>query len=133
MPIILAKPRLMRWSGNAISDHNRSELQISPERIEKKQRMADGTMRKYVVADKRTFTVSWRDLPHSASFTVDGFWGADEMSAFYLATFGEFDLEITYGDTSTETFSVIFSDFNSGISKRGAFDFWDVSVTMEQV
>lgn len=133
MPIILAKPRLMRWSGNAITDHNRSELQISSERIEKKQRMANGTMRKYVVADKNTFSVSWRELPHSASFTVDGYWGANEMFTFYSSTIGAFDLEITYGDGSTETFSVMFSDFSSSINKRGFYDFWETSVTMEQV
>lgn len=133
MPIILAKPRLMRWSGNAISDHNRSELQISPERIEKKQRMADGTMRKYVVADKRTFTVSWRDLPHSASFTVDGFWGANEIVAFYNATIGDFQLELTFGDATTETYTVMFSDIESDITKRGAYDFWQLNVTMEEV
>jgi hypothetical protein len=133
MPIILAKPRLMRWSGNSISDHNRSELQISPERIEKKQRMADGTMRKYVVADKMTFSVSWRELPHSASFTVDGFWGANEMTQFYLLNMGAFELELTYGDGTVVDYTVMFSDFNSSISKRGVYDFWEVSATMEEV
>lgn len=133
MPIILAKPRLMRWSGNAISDHNRSELQISPERIEKKQRMADGTMRKYVVADKMTFSVSWRDLPHSAEFTVDGFWGANEMTDFYLINMGAFALELTLGDGTVKTYTVMFSDFSSSISKRGTYDFWEVSATMEEV
>jgi hypothetical protein len=55
------------------------------------------------------------------------------MTAFYESTFGEFDLEITYGNGTTETFSVMFSDFSSGISKRGLYDFWEVSATMEQV
>jgi hypothetical protein len=123
----------MRWDNNAITDHNRSEVSISSERIEKKQRMADGTLRKYVVADKNTYTVSWDDLPHSSTYTVDGFWGADEISSFYESTIGDFDLEITYGDGSTDTVSVMFSDFSKSIKKRGTFDFWQVSVSMEQV
>jgi hypothetical protein len=133
MAMSFAKPRLMRWSNNAITDHNRGELSIDVERIEKKQRMANGTMRKYIVADKRTFGVSWQNLPHSSSYTVDGFWGARQMKTFYDATPGAFNLELTYGDGTVETVSVMFSDFNMNLTKRGHFDFYEVTVSMEQV
>jgi hypothetical protein len=133
MAITFAKPRLMRWDSNAVTDHNRGELSIDVERIEKKQRMVDGTMRKYIVADKRTFSVQWQNLPHSSSYTVDGFWGAREFKTFFDATPGDFTLELTYGDGTVETYEVMFSDFNMNLSKRGAYDFYEVTVSMEQV
>lgn len=133
MAMIFAKPRLMRWNGNAITDHNRGDLGIDVERIEKKQRMADGTMRKYIVADKRTFSVTWNNLPHSAAHTVDGFWGANEIENFYNANPGGVTLELTYGSGEVDTFTVMFSDFNANLTKRGAYDFWEITVSMEQV
>lgn len=133
MAMTFAKPRLMRWDSNAVTDHNRGELSMDVERIEKKQRMVDGTMRKYIVADKRTFGVQWQNLPHSSSYTVDGFWGARELQDFFDATPGDFTLELTYGDGTVETFEVMFSDFNMNLTKRGAFDFYEVTVSMEQV
>lgn len=131
--MIFVKPRLMRWNNNAISDHNRGDLSISPERIERKQRMVDGTLRKYVVADKRSFSVNWKDLPHHSAYTVDGFWGADQIRAFYTSTIGAFNLELTYGNGAVETISVMFADINASITKRGRYDFWQVNVTMEEV
>ena len=132
-PRVFFKPSLMQWNGNNITDHNRSELGVDTERIEEKRRMADGTLRKYIIADKRTFSVSWEDLPHSASFTVDGFWGKREMENFWKTVPGSFTLLIRYGDGVTESVSVMFSSFDASISKRGVYDFWSVSVELEEV
>ena len=52
-----------------ISDHNRSPIDVSNERIEQRQRMANGTMRSYFTADKLAVTSSWRELP-SRGFEV---------------------------------------------------------------
>jgi hypothetical protein len=46
-----------------LSDHNRSEMSFTPERIENRQRMINGRMRSYHVADKQTMNVSWQLLP----------------------------------------------------------------------
>jgi hypothetical protein len=46
-----------------LSDHNRSELSLSYERIETRQRMINGTMRSYHVADKVSVNTSWSRLP----------------------------------------------------------------------
>ena len=127
------KPRLMRWNNNAITDHNRSSLAMSVERIEKATRMANGTMRKYVIADKTSFTVSWDELPNVTQYTVDGFWGGRAMETFYRTTPGSFVLEITEGDSTVKTFNVMFTDFSYSIVKRGRYDTWTVNVTMEEV
>lgn len=127
------KPQLMTWSGNKITDHNRSELQIGVERIENRSRMADATSRSYVIADKRTFSVSWTTVPATAAHTVDNFWGAREMENFYDVA-NIFTLSVTEGDRSVTNYTVYFSSFSSTLVKRaGKYDWWDVSVEMTEV
>lgn len=123
----------MRWNGNAVTDHNRQQLSIDVERIEKKQRMANGIMRKYIVADKRTFQTSWNMLPKLTAQTVDGYWGADAIETFYNTVTGSFSLEISDGDTEVNTYNVMFSDFSRNVVKRGSVDYWEISVSMEEV
>lgn len=127
------KPSLMEWGGNKITDHNRDALDVNVERIEEATRMANGTKRKYIVADKRTFSCSWKDVPHNAMFTVDGFWGKREMENWYNTQPGAFILNIHHGDDTVEPITVMMSKFSATLSKRGRFDFWDVSVELEEV
>lgn len=127
------KNALMEWNNNKISDHNRSALGVNVERIENPKRMANGTLRKYVIADKRSFTVSWEDLPHKKDYTVDGFWGGREIEGFYNNNAGQFTLKLTNGDGVVETFQVVFTNFNKDISKRGIYDFWQIQVEMEEI
>jgi hypothetical protein len=54
-----------------LSDHNRSPISISYDIVEKSQRMANGTMRKYVIANKIKVSVDWKDLPTIDSNLVD--------------------------------------------------------------
>jgi hypothetical protein len=46
-----------------LSDHNREPISITTERIERKTRMANGTMRSYHISDKLKISVSWKMLP----------------------------------------------------------------------
>jgi hypothetical protein len=50
-----------------LSDHNRESLSVSTERIEQRQRMANGTMRSYHIADKLNISISWSMLPSRSS------------------------------------------------------------------
>jgi hypothetical protein len=43
------------------SDHNRAEMSITQQRIESRQRMINGTMRSYHIADKVSLSVSWNE------------------------------------------------------------------------
>lgn len=134
MPMTFVRPRLLRFNGKAITDHNRSELGVSVERIETRNRMANGTLRKYFVADKHTFTVSWTDIPNLASQTVDGFWSGREMNNFYLTNVGPFTLGVTGRDGVERNYTVVFTDFSYSIKKRFAqWEIWDVQATMEEV
>ena len=71
-----------------LSDHNRQPIGFSYEIIENSQRMANGSMRKYVVAKKIKVSVSWNDLPSLNQHVVDyssAGKGAAWMKAFYEA------------------------------------------------
>lgn len=135
MPLTLIKPRLMRWSNNAITDHNRQPLTVSVERIARNARTANGTMRQFWVADKRTFQTSWELVPKANGDTVDGFWGGGSIENFYNTNTGSFTLELTDADGTVTTYTVMFSDFSKDVVKRGTTgkDLWNVSVTMVEV
>ena len=125
--------QLMKWNGNEITEHNRKPLNIDIEPIENSSRMANGRLRKYTIARKKKFSTSWEMLPKGVSFAVDGKWAGGAIENFYNTTFGSFSLEITNIDTTTETYTVMFSDFSKEIVKRGTQDFWNISITLEEV
>jgi hypothetical protein len=56
-----------------LSDHNRDSLTISTERLEQRQRMANGTMRSYHIADKLVISISWSMLPSRGFEVVPNF------------------------------------------------------------
>lgn len=68
-----------------LTDHNRKEIDISSTLIEQSQRMANGSMRKYVIANKKIINTSWADLPSKTSSTVDLKYSSAWLSAFYNA------------------------------------------------
>lgn len=75
-------------SWQRITDHNREPIQVNTEIIESASRMANGTMRKYVVAKKRKISVSWKYVPSNTSECADGFYGAAWLEAFYQSNAG---------------------------------------------
>lgn len=104
------------------------------ERIESKQRMANGTLRKFVIATKRKLKVSWAELPRQDAATVDRFWGANSIKSFYENANGAFYVTINYGDGTNEVLQVMFSDFSYKLNKRGKYtDFYDVDFGLEEV
>ena len=100
-----------------LSDHNRSPLQFKTERIEQRQRMINGNMRSFHIADKNTLSVSWQNLPsrsyfsipnwattgattgvttQSPEYTVDGGAGGVEMLDWYEHHTGPFWMFLAY-------------------------------------
>ena len=49
-----------------LSDHNRSQLTFNTTRIEQRQRMINGNMRSYHIADKLNISFEWQNLPSRA-------------------------------------------------------------------
>jgi hypothetical protein len=56
-----------------LSDDNRAPIDFSPTRIETRERMINGRMRSYHVADKLVLSTSWEMLPSRSFFTVPDF------------------------------------------------------------
>jgi hypothetical protein len=136
-----------------LTDDNRSPLAISPQRIESKRRMIDGTMRSVHIADKMVFSTSWEALPSRKSrfnppsdglsnkITSDSFGAGQEIKDWYDANFSDFwmllvyDVNVANAPTSgVEKYNVFFDDFSYDIVKRGQFnDLWDVSISLVEV
>jgi hypothetical protein len=70
-------------SWQKLTDHNREPIQMSVELIESQSRMANGKMRKYVIAKKDRISVSWKYVPSKQLETADGFLGAAWLESFY--------------------------------------------------
>ena len=118
-----------------VSEHNRQSFQVNTQRIENSVRMANGTLRKYFVADKKEFSVSWQMLPSFRNETVDGGWGAEDLKAFYESENGQksFNIKVNTNIYDPIIYNVIFTSFNCTVSKRGLQTYWDVDINMEQV
>lgn len=143
-----------------LSDHNRTELSFGQERIQQRQRMINGNMRAYNIADKVNLSTSWQMLPSKSyadnpsfdssgstnlakttdEFTVDGGAGGLEILEWYDNHRGPFWVYLAYDryDDNTKYNQIIqmyFKDFNYSVVKRGAstHDFWNINLTLEEV
>lgn len=140
MPTItLSRGSIMLWGGKGdvsltrVTEHNRSALSVSWEQIETSDRMVDGTLRKWQVAKKRSWSTSWEMVPHSTIRTVDGGMGGEAMEQFYLSKPAEFSMEIRNPDGSKERVLVMFTSFDKSIEKRGIYEMWNINVDIEEV
>lgn len=100
-----------------LSDDNRQPLSIMPNRIETRERMANGRMRSYHIADKLNINTSWDMLPsrsyafnpdfnvegkspyqknNSLEFTTDGGAGGVELLDWYNKYTGSFWVYLSY-------------------------------------
>jgi len=156
-----------------LSDHNRSPISITAKRLEGRDRMINGNMRSFHIADKIQIAVSWEMLPSRRysedpnfntsganqitdfdpvinQFVVDGGAGGSDLLDWYENHTGSFFVFLSYDkpgsfdpedspyehlDEYSEVVEVFVSDFSYEIVRRGAtnYDFWNVSVTLEQV
>lgn len=139
---------IMEWSTDfgttwtKISDHGRAPISISTERIENKQRMANGTMRRYTVAKKRTLTCNWENIPSNpTTFLANGQPGGwmedfydDNDGAFYVRLRAGSDRDLTLTDLDGTIMEVMMTDFSKEVTKRGVeFDLWNLDITLEEV
>lgn len=146
----------MFWSSdngvtwNKITDHNRDPLSIGYERFGTSNRMVDGTLRRYSIAKKRTFSASWSMLPSKSTSsyggrtglgTVDGGWGGSDIESFFNTVDGAFKMKLRKGedeakaitDGTIEVIDVMLTDFSKDIEKRGIVDLWSLSITLEEI
>ena len=149
-----------------ITDDNRKPIEFSEQRIEKRERMINGRMRSYHIADKLTISTSWDMIPSRShadipnfnfttgkslekSYTTDGGAGGADMLEWYNSHQGSFWVFLAYDNKGifkeTETpydnlqkynqvIEMFVSDFSYSVEKRGTnFDYWNVSISLEEV
>jgi hypothetical protein len=147
---------IMTWAGTKVTDHGRQPLSENTQRIGADKRMAGGTLRRQHVAVKRSWQVQWDNIPSTNSVstaykTVDGGMAGEDIESFYYANPGKFRLilrrgsaintsapnpaesALPYEDDDFYIVNVMMTEFNKDVSKRGVVDFWNVSVTLEEV
>jgi hypothetical protein len=129
-----------KW--NTVTDHNRGPFTVSHNRIQQTQRMSNGTLRKFFIADKKSFSISWDLVPSYRTETADGYWGAEDLRTFYESTIGKgtFDIRINYAKNGAsqassgyESHTVSFTDCTFNLVKRGIQAHWNISISMEEV
>ncbi len=92
-----------------LSEHNRGSASVDVDRIEKTQRMSNGSLRKIWIADKKTVSASWGDIPTYSTMTVDGGMGAEDIRAFYLNKGkGTFKVKISYNAVSARDVVLLY-------------------------
>lgn len=131
-----------------VTEHNRSPLSLNTNRIEQSSRMANGTTRKYFIADKLNIAASWEMVPSFRNETVDGGWGAEDLKNFYESAAGRGAFRIKLNPTvfspdlitdsagalsDDYTYTMMFTSCDFTIMKRGLQPFWSVNLTLEQV
>lgn len=90
----------------SITDDNRQPIDISYEVIEKTNRMADGTLRRYVVARKHKITTSWQSSWSATAQTSDGAKGLAWLKSYYEANvFVPINIRLTAGSVKTQNIS----------------------------
>ena len=126
----------------SITDHNRSSFSVESNRIERTARMANGALRKFFIADKKSFSVSWDLVPSYRTETVDGYWGAEDLRTFYVSDEGKgtFDIRINFAKNGSsqvssgyEQHTVSIRDCSFTLVKRGIQAHWNISLSMEEV
>ena len=128
-------------SGYKFTDHNRSPLSISYDRLEDRRRMANGRLRVKHVDNKLRVSASWESVPNLDSRTVDGNAGAGRMKSVHDSSpASPLTVVLTYregssGATATSTYTMVFASFSYEVVTRspGGFDLVNVSLELEEV
>lgn len=140
--VYLPQGSAVYFGTNKLSEHNRAPISFGNIRIEKRERMSNGSMRKLHTADKKTIDLSWSSIPSYSTMTLDNGYGALDLRNFYETTgTGEVTVNIYYSSTRTESITMVFTGFNCTLSKRNvkaktsdsAQELWDISCSLEQV
>lgn len=138
MPITLPKGSLIKVNGVELSEHNRSAPQISFEPVKYDVRLASGTMRRYVVGNKRILSISWEMLPALDSQTVDGKAGRNTLKSLVEMNMGD-TVTISYkevnatNDQTEVSFTAFIDSYSESLMKRFDAQYWNVEVSFVEV
>jgi hypothetical protein len=138
-----------------LTDHNREPINISTELIESQSRMANGKMRKYVVAQKNKISASWKYIPSKTNETADLNYSAAWLELFYSSNVSlpiylkivsskinqeesvnslPSDFNFKTATTASTVYSVFMTDFSKTIINRTKLsDYVDMSIEFTEI
>lgn len=138
-----------------LTDHNREPIGISTELIESQSRMANGTMKKYVVAQKNRISASWKYVPSKTNETADLGYSAAWLELFYSSNVAlpiylkvisskinqEESLNLIPADfnfkpatSGSKTYNVFMTDFSKTIINRTKLsDYVDMNIEFTEI
>jgi hypothetical protein len=127
-------PAALELNGVFLTDHNRSPISISNERIVNDVRTQSGSLRRYFTADKKSFSVSWSMIPQTSEDTVDAALGAEDLLRLFNSTTGSANLRLYYDWGVEQEYQIVIKDFSVELQKRWLpYRFYDVALEMEEV
>ena len=141
-----------------LPDHARAPIQLGFNRIESRNRMINGTSRAFWTADKMTLQTSWDGLPSRLAVNgqeyVDGMqmpigdmfladnaapawllrdWYNGHPESFYVyLSYDDGIVNENLGKRYVEERRMYFTSFGMTLGKRGVYDFWDISMALEE-
>lgn len=152
---------IMTWykdsTEHMITDHGRTELSMNTERIGTDRRMSNGTLRRFLVGNKRSWNTTWSNIPSVNSVatgmkTADGGLSGSEIEDFYDTTPGKFRLILrngsasgvitppaaltlgpAYEDDNFYAVDVMITEFSRDVVSRGVVDLWNITISLEEV
>jgi hypothetical protein len=112
------------------------QIDCSKQKIVREHVLADGSLKRDLVATKRTWTLSWDYLPSRTSDVLDGGLGTDALEALYDLT-GTLSFRFPDDDGSYSTVTVLPSadGFKKKVQLRRAsgLHLWNVSLTLREI
>lgn len=109
-----------------LTEHNRQEAAISTEILGNSRRSVTGSMRAYVVANKKTFSFSWNLVPADYAHTVDGQlvptsnaiygMGGNDMLNYYETYYNKSIYLYVVNRTATRTSGLTQANINTDLS-----------------
>jgi hypothetical protein len=129
-----------------LTDHNRDPISVSKELIETQARMANGRMKKYVIAQKNNISVSWSYVPSRTSETADLNHGAAWIESFYKTNVGSpIYLKLVSSELNSlgnfvtsqdgfEVYTVFMNNFSKTIINRTKLsDYVNISIDFTEI
>jgi hypothetical protein len=120
---------LLALNGVELSEHNRSPLSVDFERLSRDTRTVEGFMRRQHIATKRTFSVSWTDLPDRRAHTVDRRAGGADLVELLESGVNRAARLVVNGDGV----DVLIESYDYEVTARRSYQFWDVSLTLVEI
>lgn len=121
------------WGG-MLSTINRT-FEVALTKIVKEHRLASGTLKRDLIAHKRTFTLTWKTLAAADDDVADGGFGADSLEALAMVVGGlTFRRPNVDGTTTDYGVFVTPGDFKQtmALKRANGKQYYDVSMILEE-